>query len=85
MCTNLTLEEALILEGAKEQVKMLTKRACSLTKGEVEKIFSGHESGQNLSRIDLESLSRLVKYRVENGQTVLPFEKIKVDGIQAVW
>lgn len=85
MCTNLTLEEALILAGAKEQVEMLTKRACLLTKEEVEKIFSGHESGQNLSRADLESLSKLVKFRVENGQTVLPFEKMKVDGIQAIW
>lgn len=84
MSKNETLGQALEKEGNEDQKAILTKAALSLTKSECVDLLEGHDVG--LRREDKESINRLVRLRINNVQTILPWKDVKFgDAVSSNW
>ena len=84
MPSNETLGHALEKDGNKDQKAILTEAALALTKSECVDLIEGHDVG--LRREDKESINRLIKLRINNVQSILPWKDVKFgDAVSNNW
>lgn len=67
----MTLGEALDNAGNSDQKAMCTAPILALTQPQCKDLLEGQEL--SITQADLLSFNKLCKYRISNGQTILPF------------
>ena len=84
MSSNETLGQALENAGDKDQASLCSDAVLALTKDQCASLLEGHEVG--LTREDRASFNKLVKTRVNNVQSMLPWSDVKMsDEVDPNW
>jgi hypothetical protein len=76
MSKNETLGQALEKEGKEDQKSICTTATLGLTKSECVDLLESHDVG--LKRHDKESFIRLLKHRINEGDSLLPWKDVKL-------
>lgn len=77
MSKNENLGQALDASGNDDQKSICTEKVLSLSKAQCSQLIAGHDAG--LSRDDKSAFNKLIATRVNNVQSMLPWDDVKMD------